>query len=346
MPGDTLIRILVVEGAVLGLAYGLLLGIALRRTLDRHRAAPLLVAARAGLAEVAGGGELSAAARRALAGLPEGVQARLLVGLRSSVRGAAGDRISAIAAEVGLTARAESACASRRWWRRLEGVRLLTVVGDSDAGVPALLEDVHPEVRAAAATWAGDHPREDLVERLIELLDDDAPMCRFAAKAALLRVGHAAVGPLARQMAGLRRPEQAMEVAAEIAEPRLLAPALALCEDGPAARRALAARIAGAVGGEQATHALAGLLRDGSPDVRAAAAAALGLLGHWPAAPELADALADPAWTVRRAAALALRSLGAPGLLLLRESLEHPDGFARDIARHVLELPAPEGALA
>ena len=75
------------------------------------------------------------------------------------------------------------------------------------------------------------------------------------------------------------------------------------------------------------------LLRHPEPTVRAAAARALGKLGEWPSAPARAQALRD-------AARLGLRSLGSPGILLLRRSLSDEDQFAREISRQVLEIPA------
>ena len=67
----------------------------------------------------------------------------------------------------------------QRWWRRLRGVRLFTRVGGGEDVVPQLLADRHAEVRAAAATWASDHPSPALIEflrpvreRYAELADD------------------------------------------------------------------------------------------------------------------------------------------------------------------------------
>jgi HEAT repeat protein len=101
----------------------------------------------------------------------------------------------------------------------------------------------------------------------------------------------------------------------------------------------LVAELAGTTGVEQSTEVLLQMLSDGAPVVRAAAAQGLGRLGYWPAVQALRLALADSAWLVRQSAALALRSLGAPGLLLLRAALEDPDRFARDMAGQVLDQP-------
>jgi hypothetical protein len=42
---------------------------------------------------------------------------------------------------------------------------------------------------------------------------------------------------------------------------------------------------------------------------------------------------------VRQRAGLALKAIGAPGIITLRQALEDPDPFARDMARQVLDLP-------
>jgi HEAT repeat protein len=65
----------------------------------------------------------------------------------------------------------------------------------------------------------------------------------------------------------------------------------------------------------------------------------LGRLEYWPAAARVARLLRDPVWVVRREAALTLRALGATGTLLLRRALSDDDGFARAVARQVLDLP-------
>lgn len=124
-----------------------------------------------------------------------------------------------------------------------------------------------------------------------------------------------------------------------IADGRFLGPALEWCRAPDARTRALAATLAGSIGGFRATDVLTDLLHDPDPDVRAGAAKALGKLGHWPAAGTLAERLGDTSWDVRRAAALSLSALGAPGTLLLRQALSASDPFASDMARHVLELP-------
>lgn len=104
--------------------------------------------------------------------------------------------------------------------------------------------------------------------------------------------------------------------------------------------RTLAVEALGKAGSLQSAPLLIDRLNDPAPPVRQAAAHTLGRLKCWRAAPAIARLLQDPVWTVRHEAALTLRSLGAPGMLLLRRNLMNPDRFAGDMARHVLGLPA------
>jgi len=284
---------------------------------------------------------MSSADRAVLAGLPATVALRLLADFSASLSGGAREQVTTLAEELGLSRWAAKRCRSRRWWRRLRGVRALTVLGGGDDVVPPLLFDGNSEIRAAAATWAAEHARPNLIERLLDLLEDAEPLPRFTAKNALLRIGRDVAGPLEARLAAARpgTADAGLEVAVGLAERRLLAPALALTSDPSPATRALAATLAGAVGGSAAARTVEGMVDDPEPEVRAAAVASLGKLGHWPAGPGIAEALGDPAWDVRRQAGLALAALGSPGLLLLRRSLSDEDRFARDMARQVLDLP-------
>jgi hypothetical protein len=339
-------------GGMVGLALGLetlllggmvlaLLGAASTRSLRRRRFAPRVAKARAAVRDHLAGRNISEAQRAELQALPTALRIRLLADLGAALSGDGRERLTALAGDLGLLAWAERRCATRRWWRRLRGVRLLTLVGGGNCSVPALLSDANREVRAAAATWSADHPDPQSIGRLVDLLGDSEPLVRFMAKNALLRIGRASVEPLSARLSHAtgRELEGALEVAIGLAEPRLAAAARPLVSDDSARVRSLAATLTAAAGGADAVATVWALLDDPAPAVRAAALEGLGNLGYWPAGPAIADALRDPAWEVRRQAALALRALGAPGLVLLRRALMDDDRYARDMARQLLDLP-------
>lgn len=321
--------------------YAVFVAIAGRRTyMRRRRAAPIALATR-GVARLVEGGTPEPAERSAFESLPIQVQMRLLADLTTNLVGDPRVRLAELAVETGVVAAAERLCRHRRAVRRLRGVRVLTKIGVGRPLVRRLVRDRDPDVRAAAATWAADHADMALATSVVMMLDDERPLCRFAAKDALLRMGSTAVEPLLWRLTSRPggRVDEALEVAAGLADYALLDAALAAADDGAPARRLLAAQLCTAIGGADATSALEDMLTDADGSVRAAAAAGLGQLGHWPAAPQLADALMDPSWDVRRAAALALRGLGSPGRLFLRDALDGEDRFAADMARQVLTLP-------
>ncbi|HEY8581726.1 MAG TPA: HEAT repeat domain-containing protein, partial [Capillimicrobium sp.] len=249
-------------------------------------------------------------------------------------------RTASLASSVGLLRRASRLCASRRWRARLRGARLFTVLGGGLDDVPALFDDRHPLVRAQAAEWASDHPRPDIVARLVAMLDDEHTLCRFTVRDSLLRIGRDAVGPLAEALDGHHGAAacEALRLAAWMPDARFLDAALRLSGDGDATVRAPAAAVLGGIGGEAAQARLVALLADPDEQVRANAAAGLGRLEAWTAAAPLSDRLRDPSWGVRSAAAGALRRLGGPGEMLLERALRDRDPFAADMARHVLSL--------
>jgi len=276
-----------------------------------------------------------------LARLPVKARLSLLINASPALAGAKRVRINDLAREVGVIEWAEKRCRNRLWPKRLQGVRALTALGGGASVVPALLRDRRPEVRAQAIQWASDCGGPEIGTQLIDLLGDEMRFPRFTVQNALLRIGAPAIAPLAGYLlngggAGL---EPALEVAAAMPDVAFLEPARKLSHhDSPAVRRHCA-RILGALGGNDSVARLSDLLNDEDEEVRAAAAEGLGTLGHWPAASQLALALRDRSWTVRRAAGLALRSLGSPGMVLLRRSTSDPDRFAADMSRQVLDLP-------
>ncbi|MGI8810568.1 MAG: HEAT repeat domain-containing protein [Acidimicrobiales bacterium] len=285
--------------------------------------------------------EATAADQRRLAALPRRVGMHVLVGVGPSLAGGQRERLTTLAAELGLLAWAEGRCRSRLWWRRLHGARLCTLLGGGQSSVPALLRDRRAEVRAQAAQWVVEHHDDELVDVLLHMLDIDDGSSRFAVQDSLIRIGRPLLGQLTLHLSVRSGPSlaPALGVAVALGDPALLPAALSLCDDEAKEIRALAAGLAGAIGGAPAVKTLEDLLDDEAPEVRAAAARSLGRAGHWPAASALAPLLGDPSWDVRLQAAVALRSLGSPGNLFLRQAVSAGDTSAADAARHMLELP-------
>ena len=266
---------------------------------------------------------------------------RLVMELASAVDGDLRVRLGELAASVGLAESARRWCGSRRWWLRLKGARVLTVIGGGEDVMTKLFLDPVPVVRMQAAEWAGRHPTPAGIDALMEMLDDDVAHCRFAVRDALIMIGSQTVEPLAARL--IDGSEAALTsvlmIAPAIGDERFTTPALALCDHPSSGIRAraleLVVRLGGAAAGDRCRRALV----DPNAEVRVSAARGIGRFGLWEAAPGLARLLRDPIWEVRRGAGLALRELGGTGNLLLRRALDEQDEFARDMARHVLDLP-------
>ncbi len=276
----------------------------------------------------------------ALLSLPRNRVISLVSELTRALRDDEDQTIQRIARDLHITDRAIQLCGSRRWWRRLEGARLLQLFDAADHLRPQLLQDRHPLVRAQAAEWSARDATPTELGLLIGLLGDSDGLTRHSAKDALIRIGDAAA-PFVTDELGRSEGLAAiavLEVAASINDARLLPGALRLCADEEPRTRALATRLLGTVGGGEALEQLAALLSDEDAQVRAEAAQALGHLSHWPRGPELAAMLEDTSWDVRRASGLALGSIGAPGRLLLRRARGSADPFAADMAHQVLDL--------
>ena len=309
----------------------------------RRRRRPRLDRARRVLAAALPERTLDDAGRRALRRLDAAQAAELFATFTPHLRGAERDWLGAVALDLGLADRARRLCRSRLWWRRLQGVRLLTLVGGRAAEEEAVLPlawDRNPLVRSQVAEWAGAHPTDAGIRTLTEMLGDPSRSSRFSVQDALVRLGGLVVEPLALRLASVQNPLAAttgLRVAEGLGDPRLLSAVAALCDaPEPGVRQAAYAAL-GSIGGEGAAARLVAALGDAHPSARAAAAAAIGRMGHWPAAAALAKEMAHTAWDVRLAAGRALARLGPPGELTLRKVLDSPNAFAADMARHVLD---------
>jgi len=332
--------VLVVEAVVAGLAVVVVFAHALWLKRESRMSMPRLARGRVALAEYfEGGAEEQDVALAVLAKFPCRVRTRLLEEASVGMRSGGTMTVAHAAGRLGLERRARRWCRSHRWWRRARGVHLLTLWDAVD--VPAhLLTDRHPIVRARAIEWAGDHPRPELVELVLERLGDPTLLCRWRAEDAVLRAGAAATGPLGHRLDIATGPDLdvLLRLAARRPDSSFHAVALRLVADERPAVRAGAAAVLGALGGAEATAALEALLADPQPGPRVAAAEALGRLRHWPAATSVAALLSDPSWDARRAAAESLVVMGAPGTLLLGSHARGSDEDAARMARYALDV--------
>ena len=337
----TVLVVLLAEVALAVLAAALLVAHGLLATARRRQLAARTAAARAAVAhaieDAAGVPEASAALRA----LPAARQIAVVADIARSLSGEGRARVQQISQAAGIVARAQRLARSRRWRSRLRGARLFSVLSGGEDVMVGLLDDSHDEVVAQAVEWAGEHPRPEVVERLLELLVSGHPLSRYAVASALPRLGAAAVEPFTATL-GAAEGERAavlLRAALPVAAPGMLPAAQRLIADPSPAARAGAAALLASLGGKRAVAALTELLADPDPVARVEALRGLGRIGAWEAAGAAVRSLEDPVWDVRRAAALALVGMGPAGVLLLRQSLESDDPFARDMARQVLDLP-------
>lgn len=346
-------QVLAFELAIVALSLVALVGHATYDAARRRWAGPRMARAERAVRCVLAGTAVQPDDLRDLARLPVRAQIAVFSEPSTSLRGVQRQQLRRLAADAGLMGQAQRWCASGRWFKRLRGARVLTLLGGGEASMVPLFDDERPEVRAQAAQWAADHPEPEVVERLLVMLDDPHSLCRFTVQDSLLRIGLPAAPGLLHHLsdADVTPSSETLRIAAGIADARFLKPALTHCQAPEGRLRAQAAMLAAAIGGAGAAAALTQMLEDDDADVRAAAATGLGRLAHWPAGGALAKCLQDRSWDVRRGAALALSACGAPGMLLLRRALLDPDPFARDMARQILEThdhrarpPVREGA--
>ena len=342
---DSLLRLIVLaEGAAVLLAVVALFGHGawLRQRArgdDRSMARAREALAEALAGDVSDGEEPTIVAAMARERLPPRIWSRLVVEIAPSLGGRQWQDLTALADALGLIRRARRRCDSRRWWRRLDGAYHLTLFGsDLPEG---LLSDENDAVRAQVLEWMGDHPSAERADAVMEALDDPSPLCRYAARDALLRFGSVLVDAIVGRLGAEERPHvvvSLLELAAWRPNPGYQARALGLARHESPPVRAAAARLLGGLGGQEGVAMLEALVVDDSAAVRAEAVGALGKLGHWPSARVLAPALRDPAWVVRKAAGEALAELGAPGALLLGRYANDDDPYAAEMAQQAQQL--------
>lgn len=285
------------------------------------------------------------AGRATLHGLRRSEQRASFAVLALNLRGKEREWLGGLAADVGLVEHGVTLCQSAFWWRRLEGARLLTLLGAGGNTVLEMAGDPHPLVRSQVAVWCGTNPSSSAVKTLVGMLGDPSQASRFAVQDALVRLAELGADEVAEELERVREEtpaRTALAVAYAVADNRMAGPVARLTEHGSPEVRAAAYRAlgrtggAGGGGGDRLERGLA----DPVAAVRAAAAMAMGEVGRWQGGRLVVRLLRDPSWDVRFAAGRSLLLMGPPGELLLRRAAGHDDLFISDMARHTLDVAA------
>lgn len=236
----------------------------------------------------------------------------------------------------------------RRWWKRLEAARALSLTASpaDRAMVLALYEDEHPGVQVAAASALPLVIDDAVVIRVLDRIDVVPKVVRQFVTI-VLRSCSREVGPLLamRLTEGQRVGELAscIELAEAIDHPEAIGAARRLAGHPAVPIRRTVARALRRDPSPEAAEAAIRLLADPDASVRSAAARTLGQLGARSAIPALTVALSDPVWLVRLRSAVALAQTGEPGRAALRLARDSGDRYARETATMVGGLS--DGAL-
>jgi hypothetical protein len=235
---------------------------------------------------------------------------------------------------------------SRRWAVRVHAASQLGYMSDDDA-VPALikaLDDEMLDVRLAAAHALMQLGAVQAVQPILRSLALPAvwPLQRCAE--ILYGMGGEVIEPLLGFLSGHGRQDQdpavvvAVRVLGMLRAGRAVPLIIGLIHSPDVELRLSSAKALGQIGDPQAIPALCEALGDPAWEVRSTAAQALGHLGSQAAILPLEQRLSDPAWWARCNAAESLYRLGPPGQDALKRIMAgHPDAFARDISRQILE---------
>lgn len=287
--------------------------------------------------------QAAAVAAERLARTSAAVLIPLIQRLAADLDGQADDRLRRLVGSTGLAGRIGRRSKSRRWRRRAQAAALAPLLPQDDPRRRHLLRDRHPMVRARAALHLENDDAVEEADQLLRLLGDPSPAVRFAAQQALLRSDGRIIEPLrvflADEQPGVGL---ALEVAANMADPRLHREVRILAGSSNPDRRALATAALDAE--PEGIALLHEALADEHPAVRVAAAAAAHSLGDVSLCPDLGERLSDRSWEVRLEAGRALAALGPVGALTLRHHVFDRDPYARDMARRTLDdIEAHEG---
>lgn len=269
--------------------------------------------------------------------LPKRTLLRVLQNLSIDLDGDAQDRVRQLIRTTGLERFIRRRARARRWRLRVQAAQLCHLVSDPNFDRRTLLEDRHPLVRARAAEVLNTPQAVKHLDVLIPMLSNEHTSVRMAAQQAVLVAGSAAVPHLIEQLAhGAVDADAALEVVANLPDPRFVAPLTKHAESSDSVTRALTAKALGN-GASSSVELLHRLLEDPDESVRATAIESLARLDAIMSVNAIGACLSDSSFLVRRAAGVALDQLGAPGRLALRRQLDSDDRFAADMARQVLD---------
>jgi HEAT repeat protein len=319
---------------VLGLVQ---FGIARRARLRKRTRTRNDLAAR--FTRIAAGDALSAADRVALASAGTRNLTASLAQIARSVDGATRQRLSEAARELGVAEAASRELDSSRWWIRLGAARCLSTIGADSEQLRRLIADPEPFVRAEAAVCVAFASSRDDAALLLPMLTDPAPVCRFAARDALMRIPGVAAPIIADALARNEGDIAVLlTVAATMPSHQFQAAALQYSSDAPGDTRCAAVAVLRGIGGPACIARLRAMLLDDDASVRCAAADALGTLADWRSAFALRRLLGDASSDVRLQAARALQRLGAPGVLMLRDAAAAAEALPAAIAQQALDI--------
>lgn len=286
----------------------------------------------------------AAAVHQAVGRLPNRVLIDVIQSLAIDLQGQAKERLLELTRVSGLQRSIIRRVSSRRWRLRVQGAQLQYLVVDPSFDRSILLKDRHALVRARSAESLSDAQGEQFLDLLLEMLGDPAIVVRLAAQQKILDIGTPAVPALQRHLRTNRQHlVEVLELAANLADPRLVKTLEEHAASRNASLRAMTATALGHGVGRLATPILLRLANDEDADVRTAALTSLGLVGDLGSVTEVGSHLSDGAWSVRRSSGVALDQMGSAGRMVLRQNLSNADPFARDMARQVLDSASQRG---
>lgn len=253
--------------------------------------------------------------------------------------------LQGIYAALGLQAMDLAQLRQRSPQTRASAATRLGFLGDASArpALRQLLEDTDLDARFAAAQALAESGDADAAPLILSavVLRGEWPVRR--ATEILMALGAAVVPSLRRFLQGASAEGTPGDVVAinvlGLLDARQALPELLHCfQHDNLELRVASAKALGSIGDRQVTATLLTGLHAQEWEMRSMSAKSLGRLRDPRAIDDLQQSLADPAWWVRYNAAQALHEIGGDGIAVLQAaSSAHPDRFARDISRQMLE---------